>query len=411
MTTRVGVVQFPGTNCELDVEHVVRTLGGHAERLFHTDATVRGCDVVVIPGGFAHGDYLRAGAIARFSPVMEAVGVHAREGGAVVGICNGFQVLCEAGLLPGALQKNAGLKFLCQPVDLRVETTATVLTGSASVGQVLRMPVNHFEGNYVCDDRTLDALRAEERVVVRYLQNPNGARDDIAGVCNEGGNVVGLMPHPERSVGSPPGFRGRSRDVPVAARTGPGRGCMTLRQPQAALADVLARHAIREGEFTLNSGRISHWYLDGRQVSFRGDCIRVVGEAIVDALAHAGVADTDYDAVGGPVVGAVPVALAVALVTGKPSFAIRKEAKDHGVGGRIAGVLEAGQRVLIVEDTATTGKALFEALPAVEEMGCPIVAVSLLLDRGGQLGGRLAEHGLRYVPVLGAPDLGYEFGS
>ena len=224
MTVRVGVVQFPGTNCELDVEHVVETLGGDAERLFHTDATVRGADVVVVPGGFAHGDYLRAGAIARFSPVMDAVGAHARAGGAVVGICNGFQVLCEAGLLPGALQKNAGLKFLCQPVDLRVETTTTVLTGEATVGQVLRMPVNHFEGNYVCDDRTLDALRAEERVVVRYLQNPNGALDDIAGICNEGRNVVGLMPHPERAsdplLGSDDGlvmFRSLLAAVPVAA--------------------------------------------------------------------------------------------------------------------------------------------------------------------------------------------------
>jgi orotate phosphoribosyltransferase len=186
---------------------------------------------------------------------------------------------------------------------------------------------------------------------------------------------------------------------------------MTLRPAQEALARVLREHAIREGEFTLNSGRTSNWYLDGRQVSFRGDCMQIVGAAIEDALAAVGITAADYDAVGGPVVGAVPVALAVAMVTGKPSFAIRKEAKDHGVGGRIAGVLEPGWRVLVVEDTATTGKALFEALPAVEEMGCPIVAVSLLLDRGGQLGPRLDEHGTRYVPVLGAPDVGYEFGS
>jgi uncharacterized protein (TIGR03435 family) len=130
---------------------------------------------------------------------MDAVAEHARAGGPVVGICNGFQVLTEAGLLPGALQKNAGLKFLCQPADLRVETVTTVLTNQATVGQILRIPVNHFEGNYVCDDRTLDALRAEERVVVRYVANPNGARDDIAGICNEARNVVGLMPHPERA--------------------------------------------------------------------------------------------------------------------------------------------------------------------------------------------------------------------
>ena len=196
---RVGVVQFPGTNCELDVVGVIERLGGDAELLFHADATTKGVDAVVVPGGFAHGDYLRAGAIARFSPVMDAVSAHAAAGGPVVGICNGFQVLCEAGLLPGALQKNAGLKFLCQPVDLRVETVTTVLTNQATVGQILRIPINHFEGNYVCDQATLDALRAEDRVVVRYVENPNGALDDIAGICNEVRNVVGLMPHPERA--------------------------------------------------------------------------------------------------------------------------------------------------------------------------------------------------------------------
>lgn len=186
---------------------------------------------------------------------------------------------------------------------------------------------------------------------------------------------------------------------------------MTLRPTQSALAAALRKHAIREGEFRLNSGRTSHWYLDGRQVAFRGDCMAIVGEAIVDALAHAGIGADDYDVVGGPAVGAIPVALAVAMVTGKPAFAIRKVAKDHGVGGRIAGVLEAGQRVLIVEDTATTGKALLESLPAVEELDCPIVAISLLLDRGGALGDQLAERTIAYVPVLGAPDLGYEYGS
>jgi orotate phosphoribosyltransferase len=186
---------------------------------------------------------------------------------------------------------------------------------------------------------------------------------------------------------------------------------VTLRPAQEALARVLREHAIREGEFTLASGRTSRWYLDGRQVSFRGDCIEIVGAAIVDALAVAGVDAGAYDAVGGPVVGAVPVALAVALVTGKPSFAIRKDAKGHGVGGRIAGVLEAGQRVLVVEDTATSGGSLLEALPAVTELDCPIVAVSLLLDRGGELGAKLAPMGITYCPVLGAPDVGYEFGS
>lgn len=223
MTIRVGVVQFPGTNCELDVISVAESLGATAEILFHSEPSTRGVDVVVVPGGFAHGDYLRAGAIARFSPVMDAVADHARAGGSVVGICNGFQVLCEAGMLPGALQKNAGLKFLCQPVELRVETTTTVITNQAERGQVLLMPINHFEGNYVCDDRTLDALRAEDRVVVRYRQNPNGSRDDIAGICNDGRNVVGLMPHPERAssplLGSADGLvMFRSFLAPVAVR-------------------------------------------------------------------------------------------------------------------------------------------------------------------------------------------------
>jgi phosphoribosylformylglycinamidine synthase subunit PurQ / glutaminase len=199
VSVRVGVVLFPGTNCELDVQYALDQLGGTAELLWHGDDSIKGVDAVVVPGGFAHGDYLRTGAIARFSPVMSAVGEHARTGGPVVGICNGFQVLCEAGLLPGALQKNAGLKFLCEPAELRVETTSTVLTSAAHVGDVLRIPINHFEGNYVCDERTLAELRAEQRVVVRYVRNPNGSLDDIAGICNAEGNVVGLMPHPERA--------------------------------------------------------------------------------------------------------------------------------------------------------------------------------------------------------------------
>jgi phosphoribosylformylglycinamidine synthase subunit PurQ / glutaminase len=199
VSVRVGVVLFPGTNCELDVQYALTQLGGTAELLWHGDDSVKGVDAVVIPGGFAHGDYLRTGAIARFSPVMHAVGEHARTGGPVVGICNGFQVLCEAGLLPGALQKNAGLKFLCEPAELRVETTSTVLTSAAQVGDLLRIPINHFEGNYVCDERTLAELRAEQRIVVRYVTNPNGSLDDIAGICNAEGNVVGLMPHPERA--------------------------------------------------------------------------------------------------------------------------------------------------------------------------------------------------------------------
>ena len=200
MTTRVGVVLFPGTNCEFDTADAVRLVGGEPVVLWHQDRSVGDVDAVVVPGGFAHGDYLRPGAIARFSPVMSAVAEFAAAGGPVVGICNGFQVLTEAGLLPGALQKNAGLKFVCAPAQLRVETVTTSLTSAAEVGAVLEVPVNHFEGNYTCSPETLAELRAEDRIVFRYLDNPNGSVDDIAGICNAGRNVVGLMPHPERAT-------------------------------------------------------------------------------------------------------------------------------------------------------------------------------------------------------------------
>ena len=199
MTTRVGVVVFPGTNCELDVLDAFERFGAEAELLWHGDASTRGVDAVIVPGGFAHGDYLRTGAIAQFSPVMDAVREHAQAGGPVVGICNGFQVLCESGLLPGALQKNTGLRFLCETVALEVVTTRSALTNAATVGETLRVPINHFEGNYTCDAPTLSALRADDRVVLRYVDNPNGSVDAIAGICNETGNVVGLMPHPERA--------------------------------------------------------------------------------------------------------------------------------------------------------------------------------------------------------------------
>jgi phosphoribosylformylglycinamidine synthase len=199
MAPRIGVVMFPGSNCELDAVEAITGLGGQAELLWHGDADLHQVDAVVLPGGFAHGDYLRPGAIARFSPVMEGVRALAADGGPVVGICNGFQVLTEAGLVPGALQKNRGLKFLCATTRLRVETSTTSLTAEAEVGAILRIPINHFEGSYTCDADTLAMLRAEDRVVVRYVDNPNGSIDDIAGVCNEGRNVVGLMPHPERA--------------------------------------------------------------------------------------------------------------------------------------------------------------------------------------------------------------------
>jgi phosphoribosylformylglycinamidine synthase subunit PurQ / glutaminase len=199
VSRRVGVVLFPGSNCEQDMLEAVALVGGEPEVLWHGDATTKGVDAVVVPGGFAHGDYLRPGAIARFSPVMGAVAELAAAGGPVVGICNGFQVLTEAGLLPGALQKNKGLKFLCATVSLRVESTDSALTSAADAGAVLRIPVNHFEGNYTCDDETLAVLRGDDRIVLRYVENPNGSVDDIAGICNEGRNVVGLMPHPERA--------------------------------------------------------------------------------------------------------------------------------------------------------------------------------------------------------------------
>ena len=196
---RVGVVVYPGTNCEHDVVEAVESFGATGELIWHTRTDLAACDAVIVPGGFAHGDYLRPGAIARFAPVTDAVAKFAADGGPVLGICNGFQVLTEAGLLPGALQKNRGLTFLCTTVGLRVETTRSVLTRTAVEGQVLRIPINHFEGNYTCSVATLHELRDGDRVVLRYEDNPNGSVDDIAGICNETGNVVGLMPHPERA--------------------------------------------------------------------------------------------------------------------------------------------------------------------------------------------------------------------
>jgi phosphoribosylformylglycinamidine synthase subunit PurQ / glutaminase len=197
--TKVAVVVFPGSNCEHDVAEAVALLGGEPQLVWHGDRALGDVDAVVLPGGFAHGDYLRPGAIARFSPVMDQVVEFANAGGPVVGICNGFQVLTEAGLLPGALQKNRGLKFLCTTVAVRVENTESALTSRATAGAVLRLPINHFEGNYTCPPDVLAQLRAEERVVLRYLDNPNGSVDDIAGICSAGRNVCGLMPHPERA--------------------------------------------------------------------------------------------------------------------------------------------------------------------------------------------------------------------
>jgi len=207
---RFGIVRFPGSNCDADCERAVTEgLEQEAVYLWHQTHSLENVDVVLLPGGFSYGDHLRAGAIARFSPIMREVIAFARDGGPVVGICNGFQILCEAHLLPGALIRNHGLRFRHLDVHLRVEQTDTVLTRACSKGQVLRMPIAHGEGQFVADDATLNKLESEGRVVFRYVDpdgnrsdkaNPNGSQNDIAGICNESRNVVGLMPHPERAV-------------------------------------------------------------------------------------------------------------------------------------------------------------------------------------------------------------------
>ncbi len=200
MSAVIGVVRFPGTNCDLDTVDALTGIGAGTELLPHDESSLRGCDAVVIPGGFAHGDYLRTGAIARFSPVMDAVMSFARDGGPVVGICNGFQVLTEAGLLAGALRPNAGLAFVCQSQRLTMSSVDHVLGAGLQPSEQLSIPINHFQGNYVCDGETLARLRDNDQVVMRYVGNPNGSLDDIAGICNESRNVVGLMPHPERAT-------------------------------------------------------------------------------------------------------------------------------------------------------------------------------------------------------------------
>ncbi len=199
MGTSVGVVVFPGTNCEHDVLTALTSLGARAELIWHDSRNLGLYDAIILPGGFAHGDYLRPGALARFSPAMEAVREFAMSGGAVVGICNGFQVLTEAGLLPGALQKNSGLRFLCEPSLVRVESTRSVLTRQATLNSELQIPINHFSGSYVCDQETLAKLIDTDSIVLRYVDNPNGSIGDIAAISNAEGNVVGLMPHPERA--------------------------------------------------------------------------------------------------------------------------------------------------------------------------------------------------------------------
>jgi phosphoribosylformylglycinamidine synthase subunit PurQ / glutaminase len=206
---KFGVVMFPGSNCDHDTYHVIsKVIGQPVDFIWHRQNSVADCDAVILPGGFSYGDYLRTGAIARFSPVMGAVKEFASRGGLVMGICNGFQILCEAGLLPGALLRNEDLKFICDHVNVRVEATDTPFTNRCQRNQVLSVPIAHGDGNYFCDDQTLAELQRENRILFRYSDadgkitadaNPNGSLDDIAGICNRGRNVLGMMPHPERA--------------------------------------------------------------------------------------------------------------------------------------------------------------------------------------------------------------------
>jgi len=212
---KFGVVVFPGSNCDHDAYHALgQVLHQPVEFLWHQSEQVAGFDAIILPGGFSYGDYLRTGAIARFSPVMRAVEKFARAGGLVLGICNGFQILCEAGLLPGVLVRNAGMRFVCRQVHIRVETADTPFTAAAKPGQVLEIPIAHGDGNYFCEEATLDELDRNNQIVFRYTMpdgreepaaNPNGSLVNIAGVCNRERNVMGLMPHPERAVEAPLG--------------------------------------------------------------------------------------------------------------------------------------------------------------------------------------------------------------
>jgi phosphoribosylformylglycinamidine synthase subunit PurQ / glutaminase len=205
---KFGVIIFPGSNCDHDAYWTIQQVANQPVTfLWHDSHDLENCDAIIVPGGFAYGDYLRTGAIARFSPVMESVKKFAAAGGLVLGICNGFQILCESGLLPGALIRNVGLKYVCKPVQVIVESTDTPFTNACRDGEVLTIPIGHMEGNYFCDAETLAELRRERRIIFRYCNelgeitaaaNPNGSLDNIAGVCSPGRNVLGMMPHPER---------------------------------------------------------------------------------------------------------------------------------------------------------------------------------------------------------------------
>lgn len=207
---KFGVVVFPGSNCDHDTYHVIsKVIGQPVDFIWHKQESVEGFDAIILPGGFSYGDYLRSGAIARFSPVMQAIKSFAAEGGLVLGICNGFQILCESGLLPGVLLKNRDQKFICEHVNIRVEHTETPFTAAYKPGQVIRIPIAHGDGNFFCDDATLQQLESNQQIIFRYSDaqgditeaiNPNGSRHNIAGICNTNRNVLGLMPHPERAA-------------------------------------------------------------------------------------------------------------------------------------------------------------------------------------------------------------------
>ena len=197
---KFGVVIFPGSNCDHDCYYAIKTVTGQpVEFIWHQDTSVKGFDAVILPGGFAYGDYLRTGALAKFSPVMQAVREFADKGGLVIGICNGFQILTEAGLLPGALMRNSNMKYICKFLQIRTETTDTPFTNQLKKGQVLNVPIGHGEGNYFADEDTLKELEDNGQVAFRYVENPNGSIHDIAGIVNKGRNVLGMMPHPDRS--------------------------------------------------------------------------------------------------------------------------------------------------------------------------------------------------------------------
>ena len=235
---KFAVIVFPGSNCDQDAYHAATAvLGQQAELVWHKDTDLKGADAIILPGGFAHGDYLRTGAMARFSPVMREVRAFADRGGPVIGICNGFQVLLEAGLLPGAMLRNKGLKYRCEFVNIRVEQTDTPFTGGARAGQVLRIPIGHGEGNYYAPPDVLDQLEAHRQVIFRYTDasgqvsaehNPNGSLNSIAGICNRPRNVVGLMPHPERAS---------------EAALGSADGRVVLASAVRALGEGMLRHA------------------------------------------------------------------------------------------------------------------------------------------------------------------------